>query len=171
MRPPAPEIRLARAVDAAAVAEIYNQGIAERSSTFETAPRSGGDMAKRIGEDPERFPVLVAERDGAILGWASIGPYRPRDCYAGVGAFSVYIRRDARGLGVGRALVSRLIGEARSRGYWKLLSRVFPSNAASLALCRSLGFREVGTYQKHARLDGRWLDVVIVERLIPENQR
>jgi phosphinothricin acetyltransferase len=71
---------------------------------------------------------------------------------------------------VGRALVGQLIAEARRRGYWKLLSRIFPSNAKSLALCRALGFREVGVYEKHGRLDGQWLDVVIVERLIPENQ-
>ena len=163
-------IRLAHAGDAAAVADIYNQGIAGRTATFETEARSAGEMEKRIDEDPRRFPVLVAEADGNILGWASIGAYRPRACYAGVGEFSVYIDGAARGLGVGRALLTELIREAAARGYWKLLSRIFPSNTASLALCRSLGFREVGTYEKHGRLEGRWLDVVIVERLIPENQ-
>jgi L-amino acid N-acyltransferase YncA len=163
-------IRLARRSDAAAVAAIYNQGIAERAATFETDPRSVEEMATRIEENPQRFPVLVAEHGGAILGWASIGPYRPRDCYAGVGEFSVYVDRGARGRGVGRALVAALIREAAARGYWKLLSRIFPFNTASLALCRSLGFREVGTYEKHGCLEGRWLDVVIVERLIPENQ-
>ena len=163
-------VRLARAADAGSVAEIYNQGIAERGATFETDPRTPADLARRIEEDPDRFPVLVAEEAGSILGWASMAPYRDRRCYAGVGEFSVYIHRDARGRGVGRLLLAELLVEGRRRGYWKLLSRVFPSNAASLALCRALGFREVGTYEKHARLDGRWLDVVIVERLIPENQ-
>ena len=163
-------VRLARSADAEAVAEIYNQGIAERSATFETDPRTAAELARRIGEDPRRFPVLVAEQAGSIVGWASIGSYRDRRCYAGVGEFSVYIHRTARGRGVGRQLLAQLLVEARDRGYWKLLSRVFPANAASLALCRSLGFREVGTYEKHARLDGRWLDVVIVERLLPENQ-
>ena len=163
-------VRLARSADSEAVAEIYNQGIAERTATFETDPREAADLARRIEQDPERFPVLVAEQAGSVLGWASIGPYRDRGCYAGVGEFSVYIHRDARGRGVGRQLLAQLLVEAGGRAYWKLLSRVFPSNAASLALCRSMGFREVGTYEKHARLDGRWLDVVIVERLIPENQ-
>jgi L-amino acid N-acyltransferase YncA len=164
------KVRLGRAADSEPVAEIYNQGIAERIATFETEPRTPADLARRIQEDPERFPVLVAEEAGTILGWASVGPYRERRCYAGVGEFSVYIHRDARGRGAGRELLAQLIVEARNRGYWKLLSRVFPSNTASLALCRSLGFREVGTYEKHACLDGSWLDVVIVERLIPENQ-
>ena len=163
-------VRVARAADAEPVAEIYNQGIAERSATFETDPRAPVELARRIEEDPQRFPVLVADEAGSILGWASIGPCRDRRCYAGVGEFSVYIHRGSRGRGVGRLLLAQLLAEARSRGYWKILSRVFPSNTASLALCRSLGFREVGTYEKHGRLDGHWLDVVIVERLIPENQ-
>jgi phosphinothricin acetyltransferase len=162
-------VRLARAADGAPVAEIYNQGIAERGATFETEPRVAADLARRIGGDP-RFPVLVAEEAGVILGWASIASYRDRRCYAGIGEFSVYVHRNARGRGVGRALLDRLVVEARRRGYWKLLSRVFPSNAGSLALCRSAGFREVGTYEKHGCLDGQWRDVVIVERLIPENQ-
>jgi L-amino acid N-acyltransferase YncA len=163
-------VRLATAADAAAVTEIYNQGIEERSATFETEPRTVADLARRIAEDPRRFPVLIAEDGASVLGWASLGPYRDRQCYAGVGEFSVYIHRNARGRGVGRVLLARLIEAARERGYWKLLSRIFPSNTASLALCRALGFREVGTYEKHGRLEGRWLDVVIVERLIPENQ-
>lgn len=163
-------VRAARAEDSGAVAGIYNQGIADRGATFETDPRTAEDIAKRIQGDPDRFPVIVAEDEGEVVGWASIGSYRERPCYAGVGEFSVYIHRAARGRGVGQALLGRLIDEARARGYWKLLSRVFPANTASLGLCRSLGFREVGTYEKHGRLDGRWLDVVIVERLIPENQ-
>jgi L-amino acid N-acyltransferase YncA len=166
-----PRLRLARGTDAEGVAEVYNQGIADRGATFETALRSAADLRARIEDAPDRFPVLVAEEAGSVVGWASIGSYRERPCYAGIGEFSVYIHRDARGRGVGRALLARLIDEARARGYWKLLSRVFPANTASLRLCRSLGFREVGTYEKHGRLDGRWLDVVIVERLIPENQQ
>ena len=163
-------VRLARVEDGAAVAEIYNQGIAERGATFETELRSPDDMARRIDEDTRRFPVLVAEDAGRVLGWASIGAYRPRACYAGIGEFSVYVDRSARGRGVGRALVTQLIAEAAARGYWKLLSRIFPANAGSRGLCDALGFREVGVYEKHGRLDGRWTDVVIVERLIPENQ-
>lgn len=165
-----PRVRQAETADAPRVAEIYNQGIAERAATFETEPRSAGQMARRIQENGERFPVLVADLGGAIVGWASISSYQPRDCYLGVGEFSVYVDRGARGHGVGKALVMQLIAVAAERGYWKLVSRIFPFNAGSLALCRSCGFREVGVYARHGKLDGRWLDVVIVERLIPENQ-
>jgi L-amino acid N-acyltransferase YncA len=169
--PSVPLVRLARGSDAEAVALIYNQGMAERGATFETTPRTAEDLRTRLEDAPGRFPTIVAEDAGDVVGWASIAAYRERRCYAGVGEFSVYIHRDARGRGVGRALLAGLIDEARTRGYWKLLSRVFPANTASLGLCRALGFREVGTYEKHGQLDGRWLDVVIVERLIPENQR
>ena len=165
----APIVRLARPSDAGAVAAIYNQGIEERGATFETDPRTADETARRIAED-DRYPVLVAESEGRVLGWASIGSYRPRACYAGVGEFSVYVDRAARSRGVGRALVAELISQAQARGYWKLVSRIFPSNAGSRSLCRALGFREVGVYEKHGRLDGRWQDVVIVERLIPGNQ-
>lgn len=162
-------IRPASIADAAAIAAIYNEGIAERSATFETAPRQVGDITQRLGET-DRYPLLVAvDTAGTVLGWAGLGGYRARECYAGIAEFSVYLARDARGRGVGRQLLEALIATARGRGYWKLLSRIFTFNTASRALCRAVGFREVGIYEKHGRLDGRWLDVVIVERLIDEN--
>ena len=163
------QIRSALPHDAPAIAAIYNLGIAERGATFETVPRTTQDITDRLASI-DRFPLLVAVgSDGLVLGWAGLGSYRPRACYAGIGEFSVYLASTARGQGVGKVLLTALIDAARALGYWKLVSRVFPFNTASRALCRSVGFREVGTYEKHGQLDGRWLDVVIVERLIPEN--
>ena len=163
------QIRAALPSDASAIAAIYNQGIVERSATFETTLRSAEDMLERI-KVAARFPVLVAvEPDGTVLGWAGISPYRARACYAGVADFSVYFDSKARGRGVGKQLLNALIETAATLGYWKLLSRAFPFNTASRALCRACGFREVGTYEKHAKLGDSWLDVVIVERLIPAN--
>lgn len=161
-------IRPAALADAAAIAEIYNQGIAERGATFETQPRTAADIEARLREQ-DRFPFLVADSDGLLVGWAGTSSYRPRACYAGIAEVSVYLDRGARGRGVGRQLLEALIAAARERGFWKLVSRAFPFNTASRALCRACGFREVGTYEKHACLDGQWLDVVIVERLIREN--
>lgn len=163
------EIRSAVAADASAIAAIYNQGIAERSSTFETVPRTVADIERRLAE-VARYPLLVAtDTAGAVIGWAGLSGYRPRDCYAGIGEFSVYLDSQARGRGVGRRLLQALIEVAREHGYWKLLSRIFLFNDASRALCRSVGFREVGIYRRHGQLEGRWLDVVIVEYLIPES--
>jgi phosphinothricin acetyltransferase len=155
--------------DAAAIAEIYNQGIEDRIATYETEPRSAEEQQASLQAIAGRYPVVVAQIDGEIVGWAGAGPYRARECYRGIGEFSMYVRRDWRGRGVGDLLVPTLISEAERLGLWKLLSRIFPFNAASRALCRKHGFREVGVYQKHARLDGRWLDVIIVERLIPSS--
>ena len=161
-------IRPADTADAAAIAAVYNQGIAERNATFETDPRSVADVEARL-RDQLRYPTLVADEDGAVVGWAGVSTYRPRACYSGIGEFSIYVDRNARGRGIGRQLLEALADEARGRGYWKLVSRIFPSNEASRRLCRACGFREVGVYEKHGRLDGRWTDVIIVERLIPEN--
>jgi phosphinothricin acetyltransferase len=161
-------IRQAEHDDAAAIADIYNQGIAERGATFETAPRGADEIAGRL-RDQARFPTLVVEDAGAVIGWAGLSSYRPRACYAGIGEFSIYLDRTARRRGVGRRLLEALVDAARARGYWKLVSRIFPFNTASRSLCRACGFREVGVYEKHGCLDGQWIDVVIVERLIPEN--
>jgi phosphinothricin acetyltransferase len=161
-------IRSAAAADAARIAGIYNQGIADRGATFETEPRTAADIEARIGA-ADSFPMLVAERGGVVVGWAGLSSYRPRPCYAGIAEFSIYLDRAARGHGIGRLLLIALVDAARARGFWKLVSRIFPFNTASRALCQSCGFREVGVYEKHGRLDGHGLDVVIVERLIPEN--
>ena len=163
------QIRNATFDDAAAIAEIYNQGIEDRVATYETEPRSAEDQQGLLRAIADRYPAVVAQLDGEIIGWAGAAPYRARECYRGIGEFSMYVRRDWRRRGVGDLLLAALISEAEWLGLWKLLSRIFPFNEASRALCRKHGFREVGVYEKHARLDGRWLDVVIVERLIPAN--
>ncbi|PWU25530.1 MAG: GNAT family N-acetyltransferase [Candidatus Rokuibacteriota bacterium] len=156
--------RAARPADAEAIARIYNEGIEDRLATFEVEPRSAADVAAWL---EAAVPVVVVEDDASgVIGWASATEYRPREAYAGVREFSIYVAREARGRGFGRATLQALIDECDARGFWKLVSRVFPENEASLALCRSLGFREVGTYRRHARLDGEWRDVVIVERLL-----
>jgi L-amino acid N-acyltransferase YncA len=163
------QVRGATVADAQAIAEIYNQGIEDRVATYETESRSAEDRQAWLQTIGGRYPAVVAEIDGEVVGWASAGSYRQRECYRGIGEFSMYVHRAWRGRGVGDLLLSSLIGEAERLGLWKLLSRIFLFNEASRALCRKHGFREVGIYEKHAKLDGRWLDVVIVERLIPAN--
>ena len=152
--------------DAEAIARIYNQGIADRVATFETSPRAIADV--RAWFDGAH-PIVVVEDDQAIVAFASTSTYRPRACYAGIAEFSVYVARSQRGQGAGRLAMEALIAAAEQSGLWKLLSRVFVENVASRSLLRSLGFREVGIYEKHGQLDGIWRDVVIVERLIEAN--
>ena len=161
------EIRPARPDDAAAIAAIYNEGIRGRQATFETRERQPEDLLAWF--DATQYPFVVAERDGRVLGWAHASSYRARDCYAGIAEYSVYVASDAHGQGVGVALMTAFLRACEAAGFWKVLSRIFPENTASLALCRKLGFREVGVYQKHGRLDGVWRDVVVVEYLIERN--
>ncbi len=155
--------RPATKADAAAIARIYNEGIEDRLATFETRPRTPADIEGWFGG---RHPVVVVEDSGEVVAFAAASSYRPRDCYAGVAEFSVYTARAARGRGAGRAAMHALLAAAAAAGFWKLVSRVFVENAASRALLAAVGFREVGVYERHARLDGRWRDVVIVERLL-----
>lgn len=160
------QTRNATPEDARAIARIYNQGVEERTATFETRPRTADEVRAWFGTG---HPIVVVEENGEVIAFANASEYRPRECYAGVAEFSVYVARESRGRGAGRTAMRALIEEAERAGLWKLVSRVFVENAASRSLLDSLGFREVGVYEKHARLDGTWRDVVIVERLIPAN--
>jgi phosphinothricin acetyltransferase len=164
------EVRVALPTDADAIAAIYNQGIDDRVATFETEKRDGEERRRWLGEHDQRHPVIIAESaTGEVVGWASISPISPRSCYSGVGEFSVYVRRDSRGGGVGAKLLGSLIERATALGYWKLIGRIFSFNEASRHLSKRHGFREIGVLEKHGRLDGEWVDVVEVERMIPEN--
>ena len=152
--------------DAATIAEIYNQGIDDRIATFETEHRTTSSVEGLLGARAGRYPTVVVEDEHRVLGFAQTSEHRPRSAYAGVAEVSIYVARDARGRGVGRLSLEALITEAERRGFWKLVSRIFPENVASRRLCAALGFREIGVYRRHGKLDGRWMDCVIVERLI-----
>lgn len=148
------------------MARIYNQGIADRVATFETRERAAADVLDWMGEP--RHPVLVGEEAGEVVGWIAASTYRSRECYQGIAEFSVYVAREARRRGWGDRLMAAFLPACREAGLWKVVSRIFPENEASLALCRRHGFRQVGVYHRHARLDGAWRDVVIVECLVDE---
>jgi phosphinothricin acetyltransferase len=156
--------RTATIADAAAIAEIYNQGIADRIATFETEPRVAADIALWFAP---RHIIVVAENGKAgSVAFAASFPYSNRPCYRGIGEFSVYVRRDYRGRGAGRTVLAGLIEAAETAGLHKLTSRVFPENAASRALLKGLGFEEIGLHRRHGQLDGRWRDCIIIERLL-----
>ena len=154
----------ATVADAAAIAAIYNEGIAYRIATFETEPRSAADIAGWFTGQP--LVLVVETGETGLVAFAASFPYSSRPCYRGIGEFSVYVRRNHRGRGAGRAAVAALIKAATARGMHKLTSRVFPENTASRALLKGLGFEEIGIHRRHGQLDGLWRDCVIVERLL-----
>jgi phosphinothricin acetyltransferase len=114
------------------------------------------------------LPALVAELDGEVIGFARVLRYSDREVYAGVGEHGVYVTAKARRMGAGRALLEALVQAAEAAGLHKLTSRIFATNKASIALHRAAGFRVVGVQRRHAKLDGRWRDAVLVERLLGE---
>ncbi|HYX48311.1 MAG TPA: arsinothricin resistance N-acetyltransferase ArsN1 family A, partial [Ktedonobacteraceae bacterium] len=141
-------------------------GIEDRIATFETSFRSAQDLQTWFDD---LHPVLIVEKDGEIIAFASSSAYSARECYAGIAECSVYVKREMRRHGAGRIALEALIDAAEEAGFWKLVSRVFIDNKASRKLIGSLGFREVGIYEKHGKLDGVWRDVIIVELLISSN--
>ena len=106
----------------------------------------------------------VAEIEGRVVGWTATNPVSARACYAGVGETSVYVAEDARGQGVGKALMYRQVTEADAGGLWTLQTSVFPENRASIALHHSAGYRTLAVRSRIARLDGVWRDTVFLER-------
>jgi phosphinothricin acetyltransferase len=164
--------RAATLADAAAIAAIYNEGIADRIATFETEPRSAGQIAEWF--TGRRLVIVAESEEGPVVAFAASFRYSARACYAGIGEFSVYVRRDYRGRGAGRAVLAAVIEAAAAAGLHKLTSRVFPENIASRALLNGLDFAEIGIHHRHGKLDGVWRDCVILERLLDtgaEDQR
>jgi phosphinothricin acetyltransferase len=177
-------VRPARDADAAAIAEIYNQGIEDRLATLETELRSADERRQWLNARGPRHPVIVAEAPetsaksrpctaaqppvATIIGWGSLNPFNPRAAYRHVADFSIYVERGYRGKGVGRTLLSRLVELAREHRYHKLVLSAFPFNPGGMALYERMGFRTVGIYREQGLLDGRWVDTIVMEKLLSD---
>jgi L-amino acid N-acyltransferase YncA len=183
-------VRLATEADAEAICRIYNQGIEDRLATLETELRTPEERRQWMTARDARHPVIVAETEvagaepatssnspptslpeqaapaTAITGWGSLNIFNARPAYRFVADFSVYVERGWRGRGVGRALLERLIELGREHGYHKLVLSAFPFNPGGMALYEKLGLRTVGVYKEQGMLDGRWVDTIVMERLL-----
>jgi phosphinothricin acetyltransferase len=165
MTAPGIGIRAMTDADAGAVLAIYQAGIETGHATFETAaPDWAGFCAGRL---PQHRLVAVDPDTGAVLGWAALSPVSDRCAYAGVAENAVYVHPDARGRGIGEALLRALVGSAERAGIWTVQTGVFPENAASLALHGKAGFRVVGRRERLGRHRGLWRDVLLLERRSP----
>lgn len=152
---------------AAAIAEIYNQGIEDRMATLETDLRSAEERTGWLAARDARHPVLVAvDGGGAVLGWGSLNRFNPRPAYDHVVDFSVYVGRAQRGRGIGDALLGALEDRARALGYHKMVLAAFPTNAPGMRLYERHGFQTVGIYHEQGLLDGHWVDVVVMEKIL-----
>jgi L-amino acid N-acyltransferase YncA len=159
-------IREARKKDLEAILEIYNQGIQDRIATLETEAKDLSYMSNWLEQRQGRYSVLAAEKGGQVIGWASLNPYSSRCAYNGVADLSVYIEREFRGMGAGEKLLAALELKARENKFHKLVLFTFPFNGLGQSLYMKMGFREVGIFQNQGLLDGEFVDVMAMEKLM-----
>lgn len=159
--------RLVEPRDAEAIREIYNVEVLESTVTFDLVPRSLAEQLAWIEEHSGGHPAIVAV-DGAdrVLGFASLSPYRPRPAYVTTVEDSVYVAREHRGRGVGRLLLGDLVELARDHGFHAVIARIVGGHEASISLHRACGFEQIGCEREVGRKFGRWLDVVLMQRML-----
>jgi L-amino acid N-acyltransferase len=158
-------IRTARLTDAEAIRGIYNRAILT-VATFDLEPRSLEEQQQWLAMRSGAHLVLVADAGGSLAGFASLSPYRDRPAYRTTVENSVYVDESFQGKGVGKQLMSELVDSARDRGFHSVIARIVSSNAASIALHRAVGFEIVGVEKEVGRKLGRWLDVVVMQRML-----
>ena len=159
-------VRPATVADAEAIGRIYNQGIEDRVATLETELRTPEERRRWLAGRSPRHPVIVAEANGEVVGWGRLNVFNPREAYRFVADFSVYVERSWRGKGIGRVVLERLIELARQHGFHKMVLSAFPTNQGGMALYEKLGFRTVGVHNEQGQLDGKWVDTIIMEKLL-----
>ncbi|MFC7677756.1 arsinothricin resistance N-acetyltransferase ArsN1 family A [Paenibacillus sp. GCM10028914] len=159
-------IRTAVISDIEQILVIYNQGIEDRIATLEVDPKDITFMNKWFQQHQDRYVVFVAEYNNVVIGWASLNPYSQRCAYDGVADLSIYIDRDFRGKGIGKMLLTHLEKTAKEKDFYKIVLFTFPFNQNGQALYHKLGYRDVGVFENHGILDGEYVDVKIMEKLL-----
>jgi L-amino acid N-acyltransferase len=160
------DLRLATLDDAEAIRAIYNLEVATSTVTFDLVPRSLDDQQAWQGARAGVHAVMVVELDGVVAGFGSLSPWRDRPAYSTTVEDSVYIHREHQGAGLGKALLAELVSTATSHGFHACMARIVGGHEASIALHQSCGFEIVGTELEVGRKFGRWLDVVLMERML-----
>ncbi|KQU08214.1 GCN5 family acetyltransferase [Bacillus sp. Leaf13] len=159
-------IREAMEADIDSIKVIYNQGIEDRVATLETEMKDQTYMEEWFAKHIGRYKVIVADQEGEIVGWASLNPYNSRDAYKGVADLSVYISRDHRGKGVGGLLLQSIEKFAEENDFNKIVLFTFPFNQMGQGLYKKRGYREVGVFKNQGILDGEFVDVMAMEKLL-----
>jgi L-amino acid N-acyltransferase YncA len=161
------QLRLAERRDADAIRSIYNPEVLESTVTFDLVPRSVEEQIAWLEEHSGGHPAIVAsDADGTVVGFGSLSPYRPRAAYSTTVEDSVYVRRDCRGSGIGFALLDELVRLGGAHGFHSVIARIVGHHEASIALHARCGFATIGTEREVGRKFGRWLDVVLMQRML-----
>ena len=163
----APSIRLAAGPDAEAIRTIYNHEVMHTTATFDLVPRSIGDQRLWIAARSGAFAALVAVHEDVVVGFGSLSPYKERAAYRTSVEDSVYVRSDHQGRGIGKLIVGELLNVARISGFHAVFARIGATSEASRALHASCGFQLVGIEREVGRKFNRWLDVAIMQALLP----
>ena len=163
---PDPIIRPAGAEDASAVASIYNHYVLDTTATFDLAPKSPQERATWIADHDERHPIIVAESDETVVGWGSLSPWGERAGWRYTVEVSVYVEMAWQGKGVGRRLMEELLDLASEAGHHAAIGQIVSENETSIRLAEGLGFENVGTLRQVGRKFDRWLDVVLMEKVL-----
>ena len=161
------DVRLARLEDGEAIRTIYNLEVTESTITFDLVPRSAVQQEQWLLQHAGAHPAVVATGDrGEVLGFGALSPYRSRPAYATTVEDSVYVRRDLQRRGIGRAVLGELMALATAHGFHAVIARIVDGHEASIGLHRACGFHLVGVEREVGRKFGRWLDVVVMQRLL-----
>ena len=161
-------VRLATVADAEAIRAIYNLEVTSATSTFDLVPRSLADQEAWLAARSGAFSAVVAVdgADDAVVGFASLSPYKERPAYRTTVEDSVYVARDRNGQGIGRLLMDHIVDVARTSGFHAVMARIEAGGAASRALHASCGFELVGIERQVGRKFNRWLDVAVMQLLL-----
>ena len=160
-------VRLAGVEDADAIREIYNREVVESTNTFDLVPRSHEDQVEWLRAHDGAHPAVVAvDRDGTVVGFGSISPFKERPAYSTTVENSVFVHADHRGEGIGKAILAELIRLATSHGFHAIVARIVGGNEASIKVHEACGFQLVGVEREVGRKFGKWLDVVEMQRLV-----
>ncbi len=161
-------VRLAEPHDTRAIAAIYNHYVEHSTATFDTEPKTAEERIVWLTEHGDEYPVVVAERDGAVAGWGSLSRWASRCAWRHTVEVSIYVDADARGSGVGSAIMTDLLRRAETLGHHALIGQIVVENEASIALSERHGFERVGLMREVGRKFDRWLDLVLMERIVGE---
>ena len=161
-----PIVRVARVADLPGIAGIYNDAILNSTATFDVEPWDAAQQRRWLRQHADPYSVIVAVEGGEVLGWASLSPFRSKAAYLYTTENSVYVRDDLRGIGIGRLLLARLLKVAAENGFRTVIARIAGDNPVSVRLHERYGFETVGVEREVGHKFGRWLDVVVMQRMV-----